>query len=383
LTEPYILKSPRFYIIFVMMLCAFQLQSFAQCPGGALWINTPVNGTLIDSATLQVLDTIKVSSTNPTSGTYSSGRPIYSANGLSWGGYPYQSISVIRGGGRGASTTFKLKIAVDSSIMHFRISDIRGDGLNVEHQRILGYNNGVPVSATANEFINGVSYNPLTGNINGGSTTTTFAQSSIRIFFNGPVDSVVIRSISLNDAVVFELAARCDVILPVHKVDLTAKNKSNGVQLSWNITGEADKIEIERSGDDNIWYPLPSLAGNIQEFFDSNPFQETNFYRLKITDNVGNTKYSNVVFVKRNRTNNLQTRIYPNPFKDFITCESDVKIVSYKLYSSTGTIILSKKITGTNSFTEKLPSTLSKGIYQIILRYKNGEERSYKLIKDF
>lgn len=364
-----------------MMLCAIQLPAYAQCPGGASWLNTPVNGTLKDSARVQVLDTVQVSSTNYSFGSYQAGRPIYSANGLSWGGYPYESIAVIRGGGIFATTTFKLKTAVDSNIIHFRISDVRGDAGNTETQRILGFNNGVPVSATANDFINGAAFNPGTGNITGGSTTTSGTQSSIRIFFNGPVDSVVIRALSANDFVAFELAARCDYILPIYKVNLTAKNAQSGVQLNWKITGEADRIEIERSDNSNNWVLLSSLAGTKQGFLDPNPLQETNYYRIKIIDLIGNIRYSNIITVKRTSTNNLQTRIYPNPFKNNINFDSDVKIVSYKLYSSSGSLILSKQITGTNNFTENF-SSLTKGLYHITLIFKNGEQRSYKLIKD-
>ena len=364
------------------MLSGLQLNLRAQCPGGASWLNTPVNGTLIDSARIQVLDTVNVRSTNPTAGSFAAGRPAYNSNVTTWDGNPYESISVIRGGGAFASTSFKLRTAVDSNIMHFWIRDIRGDGLNAETQRIFGFNNGVPVTATAKDLLNGASFTG--GNqINGGGSTTSAVQSSVRIFFNGPVDSVIIRGTSFNDYVIMDLVARCEVILPVNHIDLTGKTIPTGVQLNWKITGEADRIEIERSGDNNKWTVLSSTSGITNVFFDTDPLQETNYYRIKTIDISGTVKYSNVIPIRRTRGNNLPTVIYPNPFKNIITCESGVKIISYKLYSSTGSLVLSKEIIGTNNFTENLPSSLTKGLYHLILLFKNGEQRSYKLVKDY
>ena len=375
------MRNPYRYII-VVMLCALQANSYAQCPGGPSWLNSPVNGTLKDSARIQVIDTVYVSSTNPTFGSFAAGRPGYSLNTQTWGGNNYETLWVYRGGGAGASTTFKLKIPVDSNVMHFRISDIRGDGFNAETQRILGYRNGVLVSASFKDPQNGATVSG--GNlIAGGPATTAAVQSSMRVFFDGPVDSVVITGTSFNDYIIMELAARCDEILPVHNVNITAKLFSSGIQLKWQIPEVIAQIQIEKSTDGNNWFLLKTTNGNVQQFQDVNPMTGINYYRLKIFDAAGRSVYSDIVQANYKQDRGVATKIYPNPFVNTIHCTSGQRLISYRLSSTTGDVIVNHKISPTNNFTENLPPSLAQGWYYITLFFQNGEQQSYKLFKQF
>lgn len=199
-------------VLTLLLLLLSAKTSYSQCAGGAYWVNGPnAGGSLRDTGVIFLIDTVYVHTSPPTFGSFAAGRPLYGSNTVNWNGADYQSIRLARGGGNGAVTSFKLKIAADSFQIHLVVSDVRGDFFNWETQRIMGYLNGVKVPATFKDLTIGASQSG--DDLIGGSGTTSTVQSRARIFFHGPVDSISVRSVSQSDFVVMDLMARCDVIL--------------------------------------------------------------------------------------------------------------------------------------------------------------------------
>lgn len=75
----------------------------------------------------------------------------------------------------------------------------------------------------------------------------------------------------------------------------------------------------------------------------------------------------------------LQTAIYPNPVKDFITIQSKINSeFTYKVYSVNGQIVLS----GTSVDKRINAASLTKGNYVLEMKDKNGGIKSVKFIKE-
>ena len=140
-----------------ILLCAALLTPvslWAQCPGSVTWNGgTPALGTLSASGTILGTATVTVTQT----GSFASGRPGYANNNNSYNGYNWRSLMTYRGASfaTGTSTRFDLSVPVSPAYIHLRVSDIRGDGFNTEHQRIQAFRNGSPVAVTFEDPVNG------------------------------------------------------------------------------------------------------------------------------------------------------------------------------------------------------------------------------------
>ncbi|MBC7902916.1 MAG: T9SS type A sorting domain-containing protein [Gemmatimonadaceae bacterium] len=323
------MRFSAFYAILSLFLICRPLQVDAQCAGGIHWINGPnAGGTLRDTLSALVYDTIFVSTSLPTSGTIAAGRPTYWGGTSVWNGYNFQTADLARGGGRGSSTTYDFQSALDSFQIHFRLMDLRGDFLNWEDQRIRGFRNGTPVTCTYKDAVNGCTGSGT--DVAGGSANTAAAQGAIRIFFNGPVDSVIITSIAANDYVIFEILARCDIVLAEsQKLEAWTENKQN--KLRW--TGKSGtEYSIERSGNGRDWHALgvaQAVSGQNLLFTDASRLPGSNYYR------VFSGTYSNTVHLKSAR-NAVGLHIYPNPAVSYIDFTSKINIVKIAVYDLMG-----------------------------------------------
>jgi hypothetical protein len=68
-------------------------------------------------------------------------------------------------------------------------------------------------------------------------------------------------------------------------------------------------------------------AGNIiiiqsYELLYENPVNSKNYYRLRQVDFDGQFKYTNIIQITFEQSNNLSIKIYPNPASDYIIIEN-------------------------------------------------------------
>jgi len=113
--------------------------------------------------------------------------------------------------------------------------------------------------------------------------------------------------------------------LPVTLVDFSGKNTGTINALSWHVANE-DNIkyyELQRSNDGQNFESISQISplGNSVYFYNDSltgPVTPVYYYRLKIVDADGNTKYSDVIKISLN-LNDFFVVANPNPFKDLLT----------------------------------------------------------------
>ena len=150
-----------------------------------------------------------------------------------------------------------------------------------------------------------------------------------------------------------------NITLPLDLISFTGKLQvDNSVLLNWQTENErnASHFIIERSIEGTAFSPIGSVAAT------GNPGQQTNYgftdreaanlrslviyYRLKMTDNDGSYKYSNVIMIT---LSDITGRVYvmPNPVtsqaKASIIANSD-GLLQYKLTDNSGRVIMNKHI---------------------------------------
>ncbi len=113
--------------------------------------------------------------------------------------------------------------------------------------------------------------------------------------------------------------------LPVKLSSFSVSKEETSVKLKWTTEQEINSrsFEIEKSIDGSTWNFIGkmSAAGNSNTktnytFFDNDPYQGINYYRLKQVDNDGKFVYSVVKSVLFSKL--FEVRIIPNPATTFI-----------------------------------------------------------------
>jgi hypothetical protein len=293
----------------------------------------PAAGTRTASGTILGIVDVAVTS----SGRFESGRPIYSNNSNTYNGFNWRALTTIRGASfaGGTFTRFDLSIPVSPAYLHVRVSDIRGDGFNTEHQRVQAFLDGAPVAVNFEDPVNGAF---ITGGnvINGASTTSSTVQSAMRAFFAGPVDSILVTCTGFSDYVIIDLFARCDILLPFQLTGFEAKQTNEGVDLSWTSAQEEEVLAyaIERSTDAIQWSRIGQVdairAPGMEKqyrFTDRQPLTGTIFYRLKSIESAGPGQYSRVLTVRpATKRGAVIKNMYPNPATNHVVLSVDPNV---------------------------------------------------------
>jgi Secretion system C-terminal sorting domain len=385
-------KMTRFFILifYTALMLSGTKKSFSQCIGNTFWVGgTPAVGTL--TATGNILGTIQVNLRSQ--GSFASGRPGYSINTSAYGGFTYQSLMTYRGASfaAGTYTSFKLSTALDANYIHIRVSDIRGDGFNVEHQRVTGFLNGVSVPANFVDPQNGAT---VTGGnvINGAATTTALVQSSMRAFFTGPVDSIVVMATSLSDYVIVDLFARCDLLLPFQLLDFTARQNKNNIDLKWITTSEENIVayNVERSTNGINWEKAGAVNANHSnlpnkqyQFTDQKPLRGKNYYRIASVETTGRFQYSPVLSITFLTHDIIRgVSVFPNPSNDHIVISADKNdmIRQVEIFAADGRLV--KKITESEAAIRINTSDLIKGLYMLKVSTSDGQQTVHKMIRN-
>jgi hypothetical protein len=358
-------------------------QLIGQCSsGGASWLNGQNDGVYSDTGILggyvQVIAR--------TVGTMSSGRPLYRTGSSTWKSLPYQSLQVWRAYSSPASnyTYFKLDTPLDSGIMHVRVDNIRGDFPNLETQSVRGYLNGVEVAASFRDPVNGATNSG--DRIIGGSSTNSTVQSSMRVFFHGPVDSIVVRQASLSDWIIAELMIQCDILLPLSFEYWRAQRSGSVNVLSWRSAGEPTtlhRFDVERSDNQQhfrIIGSLQALGGTTRyQWIDSFPMQAVNYYRLRMVYKDGYAEYSDIRLIDlRNKENSL-IRIYPNPAATSIEVKTNDPGSRIWVFSADGKTVQGPLAAGSSTTLDC--SGWARGTYLLLIEGKRGYHTERVLLR--
>lgn len=137
--------------------------------------------------------------------------------------------------------------------------------------------------------------------------------------------------------------------------------------------------------DNNVFYyslSYPSLGGNFLKYY--NVVCNCNLSQLKSQlDNYSNIVNSTIptgaVYLSNNQFRKSTVSISPNPFTTNFNIQTDEVISNYSLIDISGKLLIN---TNSKNELDKLSSQLNSGIYFLNLKIENGQNSTFKLIKE-
>ncbi|MBP7183921.1 MAG: T9SS type A sorting domain-containing protein [Saprospiraceae bacterium] len=181
---------------------------------------------------------------------------------------------------------------------------------------------------------------------------------------------------------------------PLELIAFDAVEKNSQVYLSWTTVHEFNTkvFVVEHSLDGNSWSSIgevePKNSNEVNEYhqLDTKAVRGYNYYRLKIIDIDGTTVYSEVRIIKLGNKQ-IQTAVYPNPFKDNININLEIKEyqrLKIQLINVLGEIVEQRAVNGvngTNFFSLDNLNYLPNGTYTLRIEGLQGVEL-IKLVKN-
>ena len=180
------------------------------------------------------------------------------------------------------------------------------------------------------------------------------------------------------------------VVLPVTLLNFDGYLNNNSALLKWSTSSEQNlkNFEIEKSTDGFSYYKigLVNAAGNssakIDYSFRDNTLGGVNYYRLRMNDNDGRNKLSQVVLLRYNdATQNIW--IVNNPFNNYIDMRfaNPGTQVKLQLINTEGAMIAEKTMASPQGQMRwNLSNNVSKGNY-ILKAIVDGQPFTTKLVK--
>ncbi len=233
-----------------------------------------------------------------------------------------------------------------------------------------------------------------------GNLDSTFGNGGkVTVDFQGGLDFGASIAIQKNGKIVMAGAARVgndydfglvrfqnDAALPVTLVSLKAKSGDNGITLLWMTSSEnnSDYFEIQKSADSVQWTVMDTLeashftvAATNYSLLDRQPLAGKNYYRLKMVDFDRSFTYSSIVSADFKETSKVLS-VYPNPTDGKIQLNGTAtcNIRNVKIFSASGNLVTGVKQEGSNLNL----SSLSNGLYTILVTGENGIAKSVKVV---
>ncbi|MCE3225656.1 MAG: hypothetical protein K0S32_207 [Bacteroidetes bacterium] len=178
-----------------------------------------------------------------------------------------------------------------------------------------------------------------------------------------------------------------NVVLPIELIDFAAKPENKKVKLIWETATETNNkfFTVERSSDAVNFETVITIEGadnsdhhRNYSVYDNNPLKGISYYRLKQTDHLRGTSYSNLKTVHYTHSGERMI-LFPNPAESEINLsylsEKDETIITKVLAFDGRTIAESKMDVkeGSNNLRVNIEE-LSKGIYTLEV---NGDQQTY------
>ena len=137
-------------------------------------------------------------------------------------------------------------------------------------------------------------------------------------------------------------------VLKAELTDFTAKIKDDKAVLNWQTTSEINvkNFDIEKSIDSKLFQKIAEVKAHntpsVYQAFDDTPLWGAGglYYRLKINDLDGTSKYSNIVFLEKN--GNKMIKIRRNT-EGVVWVETNDKIESVTVSNSIGQVVRMSK----------------------------------------
>ncbi|MCY7293496.1 MAG: T9SS type A sorting domain-containing protein, partial [Ferruginibacter sp.] len=171
-------------------------------------------------------------------------------------------------------------------------------------------------------------------------------------------------------------------VLPLRVITFDAVKQNKDALLKWNTVNETNvsHFNVERSWDGITFTTLQNVTAQNNtnnSYIFTDLLSSLNrvpgniiYYRLKSTDINGSFTRSNIVQLKWLNNQNTALSVSPNPFKDFIKINTDVKIKSVQLVGLKGEVIFTTA--AVNAGRINLPPFLTRGVYFLKINTDNG-----------
>lgn len=163
-------------------------------------------------------------------------------------------------------------------------------------------------------------------------------------------------------------------VLPVEFKDFTAEIDSyENVNLKWSTASEKNNayFTIDKSKDGHNWKIVTEVkgAGNSSttkdyEAIDQRPFEGISYYRLLQTDFDGKIKYFPIIRSIDN-TYKGKHNIFPNPTENTLHITGSIKPLIIEVIDAQGRVLISKKISISDSENSLDVSILEQGVYYL------------------
>ena len=222
------------------------------------------------------------------------------------------------------------------------------------------------------DFFSGTLYKTVSDG-SGGWITSTQMLSTTGIADFGETENGEAYAVSLTGNSVYRISASSP--LPVTLITFNAKSNNSGVKLNWQTALEENirQFEIEYSIDGISFIYLGNVpaknaaTGSVYSFLHAIVYDGAILYRLKITDNDGSFKYSDIVRVVLN--DNVKNMITPSVISNGVMNVNlyNRKYKSLQLISMNGTLVLKKDIAAQSGNIKVPVSNLAAGIYMVRL----------------
>lgn len=177
-------------------------------------------------------------------------------------------------------------------------------------------------------------------------------------------------------------------VLPVSLLSFKGSYNGKDATTEWTTTSEinAKQFTVERSADGISFYSIGTVnahnAGGVQSynFTDSDPLKGISYYRLKLMNNDGTFKYSNVISINIKLSEGIS--IFPNPVHNniVITHPKAFAGATLSVTSADGKQLALYSVDANAVQTSVAASSLLPGIYLLIFE-NNGNKVTQKFIK--
>jgi hypothetical protein len=168
----------------------------------------------------------------------------------------------------------------------------------------------------------------------------------------------------------FMVTGYCGTVLPV-SVQLAGTTQDAGNKLFWNMGPNIVEYSLQRASPNATSYETivtVGITGSVSySFVDEKPVDGNNYYRLRLTYNDGEVKYTNTVLLRNSKINII---FYPNPVRNELYISiSNTSSKNYliEFRNVTGQVLISKKIYNIKDAVISYPiySNMSPGIYTV------------------
>jgi uncharacterized repeat protein (TIGR03803 family) len=201
-----------------------------------------------------------------------------------------------------------------------------------------------------------------------------------------------VYTVNVNSFSTFYFSSRNNIALPFDLLSFKGNKEAVANKLQWEAScTDAVDFYIERSENGTNFQQVGLVMAQQQDcsnpftFFDQNPPAKS-YYRLKMVEQNGPVKYSQIILLNRDGHDNFTVSIFPNPV---VGSHAGLQINAVKkmtlpftISDAMGRVVMQKEVSvqpGINNYPIPV-NTLSPGVYQLVYTIE-GKNQVVRFVK--